>query len=55
MERGRGALIGIGMAVLAGMLIGGTASGELLTKKSISLQDAKKAVAVAAGEARKNN
>src|SRR3989304_2416715 len=51
----RGTLIGIGLAVLAGGLIAGAASGELLTKKSLSLEDAKKAVAGAAEESRKNN
>jgi len=51
----RGTLIGIGLAVLAGVLIAGAASGELLTKKSLSLEDAKKAVAGAAEESRKNN
>src|SRR3970040_2197603 len=51
----RGTLIGIGLAVLAGVLIAGAASGELLTKKSLSLEDEKKAVAGAAEESRKNN
>ena len=45
---------GIGALILSTMLIAGTASGELLTKKSLSLEDAKKVAAGAAAEARKN-
>jgi hypothetical protein len=45
---------GIGALILSIMLIAGTASGELLTKKSLSLEDAKKVAAGAAAEARKN-
>ncbi|MGE5844566.1 MAG: heme-binding protein [Syntrophaceae bacterium] len=40
---------GIGVAFLAAVLVAGTASGELLTKRSISLEDAKKAVVGAIG------
>jgi len=45
---------GIGALILSTILIAGTASGELLTKKSLSLEDAKKVAAGAAAEARKN-
>jgi len=50
----RGTWGGIGVAVLAAVLVAGTASGELLTKKSLSLEDAKKAAAGAVAEAKKN-
>jgi glc operon protein GlcG len=43
------------VAVLLAMLVAGTATGELLTKKSLSLEDGKKAAAGAAAEAKKNN
>jgi len=46
---------GIGVAVLAAVLVAGTASGELLAKKSLSLEDARKAAAVAVAEAKKNS
>src|SRR4030066_2570072 len=45
---------GIGALILSTILFAGTASGELLTKKSLSLEDAKKVAAGAAAEARKN-
>jgi uncharacterized protein GlcG (DUF336 family) len=40
--------------VLSAILYAGTATGELLAKKGISLEDAKKVAAGAAAEARKN-
>jgi uncharacterized protein GlcG (DUF336 family) len=46
---------GIGVAVLAAVLVAGTASGELLAKKSLSLEDARKAAAGAVAEAKKNS
>lgn len=46
---------GIGIGVLAAGLVAATASGELLTKKSLSLEDARKAAAGAAAEASKNS
>ena len=49
-----GKLGGIGALILSTILIAGTASGELLTKKTLSLEDAKKVAAGAAAEARKN-
>jgi glc operon protein GlcG len=55
MNRVRATWGGIGVAILATVLVAGTASGELLTKKSLSLEDAKKAAAGATAEARKNN
>lgn len=55
MNKVRATWSGIGVAVLAAVLLAGTASGELLTKKSLSLEDAKKAAAGAAAEAKKNN
>jgi len=55
MNRVRATWGGIGVAALAAVLGAGTASGELLTKKSLSLEDAKKAAAGAAAEARKNH
>ena len=45
---------GIGALILSTILFAGTASGELLTQKSLSLEDAKKVAAGAAAEARKN-
>lgn len=45
---------GISALILSTILIAGTASGELLTKKTLSLEDAKKVAAGAAAEARKN-
>jgi glc operon protein GlcG len=41
--------------ILSAILYTSPAAGELLTKKGISLEDAKKAAAGAAAEARKNN
>ena len=55
MNRARATWGGIGVAVLAVVLSAGTVSGELLAKKSLSLEDARKAAAGAAAEARKNN
>jgi uncharacterized protein GlcG (DUF336 family) len=55
MNRVYARLYGIGVAVLAAVLVAGTANGELLTKKSLSLEDAKKAGAAAAAEVKKNN
>ena len=49
-----GKLGGIGALIVSTMLIAGMASGELLTKKTLSLEDAKKVAAGAAAEARKN-
>jgi glc operon protein GlcG len=54
MNRVRATWGGIGVAVLAAVLAAGTAYGELLAKKSLSLEDARKAAAGAAAEAKKN-
>jgi uncharacterized protein GlcG (DUF336 family) len=55
MNRVRATWSGFGVAVLTAMMVAGTASGELFTKKSLSLEDGKKAAAVASAEAKKNN
>ncbi len=47
--------IGLSAFLLAAALAAGTATGELLAKKTLSLEDARKLAAGAAAEARKNN